>query len=140
MPDDTKGSQTITIANGLAEKVYVRVDPLDLVVQTEAREKQFGVGAAISGSANANFGLGQADLTLIKSERQTQSVYPHSFWDSPVAKSSLGRKGKSANVSNSIQVHVYIREVTREGRSKKVELGEGFLVGRVAIEILSQSG
>ena len=54
MLDDTKGSQTITIANGLAEKVYVRVDPLDLVVQTEAREKQFGVGAAISGSANAN--------------------------------------------------------------------------------------
>eukprot|EP00090_Calanus_glacialis_P047296 TRINITY_DN9741_c0_g2_i1.p1 TRINITY_DN9741_c0_g2~~TRINITY_DN9741_c0_g2_i1.p1 ORF type:complete len:207 (-),score=38.01 TRINITY_DN9741_c0_g2_i1:35-592(-) len=129
MPDDTKGSHTITIANGLDEKVYVAVEPLDLVRQAEAREKHIGVGVDISGLAgNVNFDLGQANLRLFKSERQSQSVYPHSLWEAPAAMSSLGKKGKSANVSNSIQVRVFT-EVTREGSSEKVELGEGYLVG-----------
>ena len=92
---------------------------------------------------------------MLKSERQTQSVYPHSLWEAPAAMSSLGKKGKSANVSNSIQIKVYVRvslfvikhflfisaqDATRDGSSKKVELGEGYLVGIVTIKIISNVG
>ena len=65
-----------------------------------------------------------------------------------------GKVGKRVEFHSSTCVHgeplpyhnIYIfyfisgQEVTREGSSEKVELGEGYLVGRVAILILSNSG
>ena len=48
-PSDMKGEQFVTISNGLDDDIYVKIEPMNLVVQKEKSEKHVKIGANATG-------------------------------------------------------------------------------------------
>ena len=46
---EMKGEQYVTISNGLAEDISVKIEPINLVVQNEKSEKHVAIGANATG-------------------------------------------------------------------------------------------
>eukprot|EP00090_Calanus_glacialis_P009538 TRINITY_DN17921_c0_g1_i1.p1 TRINITY_DN17921_c0_g1~~TRINITY_DN17921_c0_g1_i1.p1 ORF type:complete len:206 (-),score=47.08 TRINITY_DN17921_c0_g1_i1:35-652(-) len=129
VPDETKGSTPITVANSTSEVIVVELEPIKMVQQSELRERQVGFGAGMDGQLGFTYKQSAVNLEEYNLPERQNSIAPHGLWSINIPRESLRpwRKGNAAMVDNTITMHIYYTE--EKGINGKYEIGKGFILG-----------
>jgi len=124
-PDCMRGSKDVSVGNALTEDIKIVVEEVDLVRKTSSAERHFGVGAGIGGDVHFEYGHGSTEYENCKSRVQSQTVTPHAILNMPVPLDRMSKKGKSINVTNSLQIRIF----KKDSAGASTEIGDGYIVG-----------